>query len=425
MQYGGYVKPQELQEGGVSSALAFLKRGKKRKEAYDEASEQERILAEKMGKGGLWGSLGSIGGGLLLPALAGAAGVASGGLALPLLAGLGAGLGKYGGSRFGYGEDFEIGDMMYGDEAGFSDIEGAGESYRGQMTQDALASAAKAALTAGFAKDGGIYGKASRFGQKTKAGLTAGGDVAAYKDLGLTAANQGAPLSIEGVAPQLQEQSFNTSLASGRSGLKIPTPDNRFLQPQDIYSSGIKPGASMPYTEAEQAFLAPEIIGDQGLDSSFLYDTDFDSMYGFSPESVPSGVERSNQLGAINSLLDSQASLDESIGTLGKFVDSPYVGELEPEITEIMGRAGALGQEVPTETGDIISSTLPHVKFGEWGANRQQYQPMINDFFQKYSPTQRNEENWKSMFNQPDQFAGLMDGGIVRRNPRTLLDFRG
>ena len=186
MQYGGNVPqqyprqpipPQQFQEGGgVSSGLAFLKRGKKRKKAYDEARKTEGRLGRKMGKGRTWGSLLGIGGGLLGAAALGALGFTPAGIPLAIAAGLGTAAGKYGGSRLGYGKDLKTKDMMYGEEAGIEDIAEAGESYRGQMSQEALLSGAKAALMAGFAPNGGMYGKAAKFGEKA-AGVGQAADV--------------------------------------------------------------------------------------------------------------------------------------------------------------------------------------------------------------------------------------------------------
>ena len=57
-------------------------------------------------------------------------------------------------------------------------------------------------------------------------------------------------------------------------------------------------------------------------------------------------------------------------------------------------------------------------------ANRGQYQGLINQFFQQYSPDQRSAENWMSMFQQP-QIVGAMHGGVIKESPRTLLGFVG
>ena len=136
MQYGGSV-PQQLQEGGVSSGLAYLRRGQKRKEARKKAREAEKTLAGKLGLSRTMGTVLGLGGGLLAAALA----PATGGMSL-LAPGLGTALGKYAGSRLGYGDDFKADDIMYGEEAGLTDIQDAADAYAGSMGQDAILSGA-------------------------------------------------------------------------------------------------------------------------------------------------------------------------------------------------------------------------------------------------------------------------------------------
>ena len=367
MQYGGNVPqqyprqqipPQQFQEGGISSGLAFLKRGKKRKAAYDEAKIRERTLGERMGWSRTFGTALGVGGGLLAAALA----PATGGLSL-LAPAFGTAAGKYFGSKLGYGKDEEYDDMMYGEEAGFEDIAGAGESYEGQMGQGALTSGLIAGLTAGFAPGGGIYGKV--------AGKLRPTDVA------------GATASLGGVG---------TSLG---------------LSPPPTLGTSAVPGA--PGSLATGALTGTKT----GLDV-------IPETLGNIP-SVPSGASLSGdrlQLEAARSLLESQSSLKESIGRFDKMIDSPYY-------KEVMGGAGELAPEIATGAADPTSSALAPVEFGRWGANREQYQPLINQFFQQYSPTQRSAENWMSMFNQPEQFAGFRGGGMVRQTPRTLLSLIG
>ena len=98
MQYGGTI-PQQLQDGGTSSGLAYLRRGRKRKEARDKAREAEKTLAEKLGLSRTAGTVLGLGGGLLAAALAPATGGWS--LAAP---GIGTALGKWAGSKLGYGK---------------------------------------------------------------------------------------------------------------------------------------------------------------------------------------------------------------------------------------------------------------------------------------------------------------------------------
>jgi hypothetical protein len=204
MQYGGNVQqqyprrelqfqPQSFQEGGdvpsayktsfgfdspISPALASLLRGKKKREAFEEARTAELDEIEKRKRSGLWGSIGGLGGGLLASTALGALGFTPAGIPLALAAGLGTGLGKAFGSKTGYEGEWSPGvmfrkaksekakDIMYGKEAGLEDIERAGRDYTAGIDTEAGVAGLTAALMAGFAPEGGIYGKAGKFGGK-------------------------------------------------------------------------------------------------------------------------------------------------------------------------------------------------------------------------------------------------------------------
>jgi len=174
MQYGGNVQqqyprrelqlqPQSFQEGGgVSPGLAALLRLMKKREASDVYGEEQAEQVEKQKKAGLLGSIASLAGGAgaawLTPLLF--SNPATAALALPWLVGGATGAGKYIGEKAGYGEEQDIDmDMMYAKEAGLEDIERAGEEYQSDMLGRAAVSGIKSGLTAGFAPDGGMYGK--------------------------------------------------------------------------------------------------------------------------------------------------------------------------------------------------------------------------------------------------------------------------
>ena len=174
MQYGGSAQqqyprqqlqfqPQSFQEGGgVSPGLAALLRGKKKREALDEFGEAQAEQVEKQKKAGLFGSIASLAGGAgaawLTPLLF--SNPATAALVLPWLVGGATGAGKYLGEKKGYGKEQDIDmDMMYAKEAGLEDIERAGEEYRSDMFGRAALSGLKSGLMAGFAPDGGMYGK--------------------------------------------------------------------------------------------------------------------------------------------------------------------------------------------------------------------------------------------------------------------------
>ena len=174
MQYGGNVQqqyprrelqfqPQSFQEGGgVSPGLAALLRGKKKREALDAFGEEQTEQVEKQKKAGLYGSIASLGAGAgaswLAPLLF--SNPATAPFLIPLLIGGASGAGKYVGEQKGYGEEQDVDtDMLYAKEAGLEDIERAGEEYQSGMGERALLSGLKSGLTAGFAPDGGMFGK--------------------------------------------------------------------------------------------------------------------------------------------------------------------------------------------------------------------------------------------------------------------------
>lgn len=411
MQYGGNVPqqyprqpipPQQFQEGGgVSSGLAFLKRGKKRKAAYDEARKTEGRLGRKMGKGRTWGSLLGIGGGLLGAAALGALGIGTGGLGLALAAGLGTAAGKYGGSRLGYGKDLKTKDMMYGEEAGIEDIAEAGESYRGQMSQEALLSGAKAALMAGFAPGGGMYGKAAKFGGRYAPGTYASGVAAEALKSTPGAFVPSAQSDIAGDLPISWGEALDPDIVSAETGA--------LFQPESVDEFGK---------------IVPAMYGDvtvPPIDTSGAF-LDTGALPG-AEQAYQASLPGATSLGETNELLEAGRISQEALKTArGASQQMDRLLEIAPKYG--LG-AGELAPEVATEAVDPISSALAPVEFGRWGANRQQYQPLINQFFQQYSPTQRSAENWMSMFNQPEQFAGLMGGGTVQQTPRTLLSLIG
>jgi hypothetical protein len=248
MQYGGNIQqqyprrqlqlqPQSFQEGGgvpsayktsfgfdspISPALASLMRGEKKREAFEEARTAELSEMQKQKRSGLFGSIGGLGGGLLASTALGALGFTPAGIPLALAAGLGTGLGKAFGSKVGYEGGYEPGvmfrkaksekakDMMYGKQAGLEDIERAGRDYTAGIDTAAGVAGLKAGLTAGFAPEGGVYGKAGKFGRGTRAP-----GAAIQSSLGLSEA----PTSLTGGAPTLQLPKARTAIAGTESGL--------------------------------------------------------------------------------------------------------------------------------------------------------------------------------------------------------------
>ena len=384
MQYGGGV-PQQLQDGGVSSGLAYLRRGKARKKAYDKARDAEGRLIEKRKKGGFWGSLGGLGGGLL-----GAALVGSGlGIPLALAAGLGTAGGRYLGSKAGYGKDFEVeDDVMYGEEAGLGDIASAGESYESGMGQEAILSGVKAGLTAGLAPSGGIYGKTSKWAEGL--GSVGGAEVLAPTEAYKASLGFDLPPSSP-QAPSLDMTSaYGTGLSEGTLTETIPT---SFSVPEGISDStalSINPDRDLGILSKASA------ISSEGSFDNYLNPNI--SSESLRPDiSVPSAGTG-----------DEEQWIKEKggKGLLDKYTNMIDIN-LDPSV-EMTPDLDMVGLEFPdysemTESQKNIMGLL----------DRQRKFKAISKYWDNYI----NQ-------NQP-QIANFSGGGGVLKNPRTLLGFVG
>jgi len=175
------IPPQQFQEGGgVSSGLAGLRRLGKKREARDVFGETQTEQVGKQKSGSFLGSVLGLGTGAgaawLTPLLLSNPVTAA--AALPYIVGGATGAGKWLGEYLGYGGEQDIDtDIMYGKEAGLEDIERAGEEYQSGMGQRAALSGIKAGLMAGFAPDGGMYGKIAGRGAPATTAATGAGDI--------------------------------------------------------------------------------------------------------------------------------------------------------------------------------------------------------------------------------------------------------
>ena len=469
MQYGGGV-PQQLQDGGVSSGLAYLRRGQKRKEAYNKARDAESRLMEKRKKSGFLGSLGGLGGGLL-----GAALVGSGlGIPLALAAGLGTAGGRYLGSRAGYGKDFEVeDDVMYGEEAGLEDIGAAGESYESGMGQEAMLSGVKAGLMAGIAPGGGIYGKTSKWAEGLRGAGGAGvlAPTEAYKaSLGFdlpepidtgsgilppapditTGGLTQAPKSLSDAIPATLRTDSSSDILAKASSISSKAPEAQF--PLRLGSGGLDmdlEAVNVPSPVGEEYAIARDSSNlkkqmlelkrrlglniaraEGGLDNTITDQGIRESTLGFNPDinlqsvNMPEGIRPQRifdptvepDLSKGNWLLEHGADSATSTVTPDTIIPNASVSEPSVISDSLMGLTDDFA--MPVDTSVVAPS------YADALANRGQYQGMINKFFQQYNPNQRSAENWMSMFQQP-QFAGLMGGGSVLQSPRTLLGFVG
>ena len=147
-----------MQTGGLTSTAGgtALARAFQRKRDIERLEEIQRKEAERQKKGSLFGSIGSLAGGLLGAALS----PFTGGLSLALASGLGAGLGKRAGEGLGAGKsrEYDREGTVFGQQA-FRDIEQASRDYTRGMGERALTSGLQTALSA-YLNPTGMYGKA-------------------------------------------------------------------------------------------------------------------------------------------------------------------------------------------------------------------------------------------------------------------------
>ncbi len=148
---------QMYQTGGQTSrGAAMLAQATQRRSDIRKLEDQQRAEAKRQKKGGLFGSIGGIAGGLLGAALA----PVTGGASLALVSGLGTALGKGLGERFGAGKavDYDSSGTVFAQQA-FRDVDEASEDFNQGILERAGVSGLKAGLTAGLAPGGGMYGK--------------------------------------------------------------------------------------------------------------------------------------------------------------------------------------------------------------------------------------------------------------------------
>lgn len=146
-----------MQTGGLTSTAGgtALARVLQRQSDVKKLERQQRAEARRQKRGSLFGSIGSLAGGLLGAALT----PFTGGASLALAAGLGAGLGRRAGEGLGAGKSrkYDREGTVFGQQA-FRDVEQASRDYTRGMGERALTSGLQTALSA-YLNPTGMYGK--------------------------------------------------------------------------------------------------------------------------------------------------------------------------------------------------------------------------------------------------------------------------
>ena len=196
-----------MQTGGQATAGgAALARAVQRQGDIKRLEEAQRAEAKRQKKGGLFGSIGGIAGGLLGAALS----PFTAGASLALASGLGTALGRGVGERLGAGKSRSVDrtGTVFGQQS-FRDVEEASRDFTRGIGERALVSGLNAAATAGLAPGGGICGKTAQaaeagklgaFGTRLREGASAIGKAGARLGLGSGRALTGVPANIDGSA---------------------------------------------------------------------------------------------------------------------------------------------------------------------------------------------------------------------------------
>ena len=147
-----------MQVGGQPSrGAAMLARSRQRQSDIKKLEDQQRAEAKRQKRGGLFGSIGGLAGGLIGAALT----PFTGGASLAIASGLGTALGKGLGEKFGAGKavDYDSSGTVFAQQA-FRDVDEASEDFNKGILERAGVAGLKAGLTAGLTPGGGIYGTA-------------------------------------------------------------------------------------------------------------------------------------------------------------------------------------------------------------------------------------------------------------------------
>jgi hypothetical protein len=303
-----------MQTGGQATAGgAALARAVQRQGDIKRLEEAQRAEAKRQKKGGLFGSIGGIAGGLLGAALA----PVTGGASLALVSGLGTALGRGVGERLGAGKSRSVDrtGTVFGQQS-FRDVEEASRDFTRGIGERALVSGLKAAATAGLAPGGGIYGKV--------AGKLRPQDVISVSQTALPTASQAALEAGQKMGAE------GAGLVFGRgdaySGLRLTAPPQ--LSPVSATGTDLSQVAFFdPATDAISKKLdigtvipenipGAEMLGDQALDSSFNQLDDFSSMVMQPTEDAyQASLANAISLGEKNSLLDAARTAQQAEAT--------------------------------------------------------------------------------------------------------------
>jgi len=258
MQTGG-----QTSRGGAALARALQMQSDQRK-----LEEAQRAEAKRQKRGGLFGSIGGLAGGLLGAALA----PVTGGASLALASGLGSALGSGLGQSLGAGKsrDVDRSGTVFGQQS-FRDVEQASRDFTKGIGERALVSGLKTAVTAGLSPGGGMYGKVGgklATGQARQALSESIPMAIKQAPSSLMSVFQGTPAPGLPVAPDVERI---TSLSNIAGDLAGPSSGAKIFDPSAIFSaSSYDPFAIGPSLESGSFFSGMEDGGLIGMQTGGL-----------------------------------------------------------------------------------------------------------------------------------------------------------
>jgi len=383
-----------MQTGGQASSAGgtSLIRALRRRSDIKKLERQQRKEARRQKRGGLFGSLGSIAGGLLGAALA----PATGGASLALFSGLGSAAGKRVGEGLGAGKSksYDSSGTVYGQQS-FRDIDQASSDYNRGMGERALVAGAQTAMTAGLSPSGGIYGKVGGKlrtlpGSGSAVGAVTSSAIPTASTKGLEAMESflsqvdtsGNPVPLPfGSKPNLVGSSF---LTSPNFSTATTASTDSYFDPSSLsgYLSNYEDGGLAAYQTG--GFTASSILKQQGLDPTQDQLTQFQA---FDPTQIQQAKTGAEQ------------SLMSMTGGMGLSSAGGGFGAKQRAATSAIGAGKDLvGDTTEQAQRSFESQTLgtaadlvnQEVEFKELAANQQ-------DFGQLYGVNTNNEEDMQKL----------------------------
>jgi hypothetical protein len=251
-----------MQTGGLTSTAGgtALARAFQRKRDIERLEEIQRKEAERQKKGSLFGSIGSLAGGLLGAALS----PFTGGLSLALASGLGAGLGKRAGEGLGAGKSkrYDRSGTVFGQQA-FRDVEQASRDYTRGMGERALTSGLQTALSAYLSPGGGMYGKVAGKLRPSSSLLPSQVALPTASEAALQAGRQ---MGSEGAGLVFGRGGMD-ALYSGQAGFNLPSAPTLFDYTTDsnLYAGGL---GFKPIGFQDGGYTAERVLQEAGFQPS-------------------------------------------------------------------------------------------------------------------------------------------------------------